>query len=334
MQNLIFSCIESRLDKHQNIYGCYKIGPFYFDQGLTVANILRRVLLSNLYSLAIISVQIEGITHKYSFLKGVQESILEILLNLKHIRFRNSRSIYQPQIAYLNVKGPKIVQSKDIQLPYFIQLVNPTQYIATLSSKGQLKMKIYICEGQRYILQDSFELIIKKYFKKILRKESRNLLVLDAIFFPIQRVNYSIQVNHLLNQEFIIFEIWTNNGLHPKQAIYKAINDIIKILIPFRYFYLKKANQNSLLSGFTKYKNIILNKNNSRILKEKILSLDLGNLDLSAQTYCLLKKRNIHILSDLIKTTRPTILYFLNFQHNFLSEIEENLSIFGLSLTD
>ena len=104
MPNLVFSCIESRIENDQNLYGCFKLGPFYLNQSLIVANALRRVLLSDLEGLSIVFVKIEGVTHEYSILKGVQESVLEILANLKQIQFKtkNQEITYKPQIAYLN----------------------------------------------------------------------------------------------------------------------------------------------------------------------------------------------------------------------------------------
>ena len=342
MQNLIFSCIESRVEDNQTIYGCYKIGPFILEQGATIATALRRVLLSNLPGLAIISVQIEGIMHEYSMLRGVQESVIDILLNLKQIQFYNSRSIYKPQIAYLNIRGPRVVQSKDIRLPYFIQIANPNQYIATVSVNGQLNMKIYICEGQRYILQNSLEFIVKNQFKKILKNTSNNMLVLDAVFFPVDKVNYTIQVNQFLKKEFIILEIWTRSGLHPKKAIYKAINEILKIFIPFRYTESMTKNQvSNLFLGSNmassklvdKKRYFLFNTKRKTILKNKILSLDLGNLEISAQNYYSLKKLNIHTISDLIEKPRQQILDFLS-NKNDLNEIESNLAQYGLYLKD
>jgi len=340
MQNLIFSCVESRVEDDQTIYGCYKIGPFSLDKCETIAATLRRVLLSNLSGLAIVSVQIEGILHEYSILKGVQESVVDILLNLKQIQFNSLRSIYKPQIAYLNAKGPKIVTSKDLKLPYFIQLAKSNQYIATLSSNGKLNMKIYICEGRRYILQNSLQHIVEKNFKKILKTSATKILVLDAVFFPISKVNYTIQTNQFLNKEFLILEIWTKNSLHPKKAIYKAINEILKIFLPFRKFYSPKKElmSTSTKKGLSKSKNLEekqklkFNEKRRKILKNKILSLDLGNLDVSAQTYCLFKKFNLHKISDLIEKPGQKFFSVLTHQPKILHEIETSLEKFGLYL--
>ena len=340
MQNLIFSCVESRVEDDQTIYGCYKIGPFALDKCETVATILRRVLLSNLSGLAIVSVQIEGILHEYSILKGVQESVVDILLNLKQIQFNSLRSIYKPQIAYLNANGPKIVTSKDLELPYFIQLAKPNQYIATLSSNGKLNMKIYICEGRRYILQNSLQYIVEKNFRKILKTSATKILVLDAVFFPISKVNLTIQTNQFLSKEFLILEIWTKNSLHPKKAIYKAINEILKTFLPFRKFYSPKkeplnisnTKRLSQLKNLEEKQKLKFSEKRKKILKNKILSLDLGNLDVSGQTYCLFKKFNLHKISDLMEKPGQKFFSVLANQPKILNEIKTSLEKFGLYL--
>ena len=336
MKNLIFSCIESRVESNGSLYGCFKIGPFDLNQGLTTANILRRVLLSNLEGLAIIFVQIEGVKHEYSIIKGIQESVLEILINLKSIQFKTNKRFYQPQIAYLNIQGPKVIYSSDLKLPTSIQCINPSQYIARLAADGKLKMKLFICQGRRYCLQDSLKLVIQKQFKKILSLKQRNYLFLDTIFKPIQKVNFTIEENNNLTNEFIIMEIWTNGGLHPKQSLYKAINEIIQIFIPFRKLksqQILKRSKPFIISKVQKQSNQkILNKINSIQFQTRLFSLDIGNLNLSFQTYYYLKKRGIHTISDLLSKSKEDFFALEYFKPEFFQDIEVNLLELGLKV--
>lgn len=158
MTQFLISCKESRIENKRSFYGSFSLGPFEGGQSLTIANALRRTLLSELKGLAIVSVQIEGVLHEYSSLSGIKESVLDILLNLKEIHFctnwtaHNKRSML-PQIGYLRVRGPGIVRASDLKLPPFIQLVDPEQYIATLAEDGFLNMKFVISEGKNYIIQ-------------------------------------------------------------------------------------------------------------------------------------------------------------------------------------
>jgi DNA-directed RNA polymerase alpha subunit len=153
MENLLLSCIESRVEKNQTFYGRFQLGPFDKGQSLTVANALRRTLLSELYGFGISHVKIEGTSHEYSTLKGIRESILEILLNLKEIVLTSDFYFQAPQIGYLYVQGPGIITAKDLKLPSFIQCVDCEQYIATLSQDGFLKLKFLISQGKNYCIQ-------------------------------------------------------------------------------------------------------------------------------------------------------------------------------------
>jgi DNA-directed RNA polymerase alpha subunit len=150
---ILVSCRESIMETKQSFYGKFYIGPLSVGQGLTVANALRRTLLSELVGLAITSVSIEGVTHEYSTLKGVRESVLDVLLNLKQIVLKSKQSLRRPQTAYIYFQGPGVIRAADLILPPSIQCVDPEQYIATVSSDGFLKMKLIIRQGKNYLVQ-------------------------------------------------------------------------------------------------------------------------------------------------------------------------------------
>ena len=343
MDKLIFSCIESRIEGNQNLYGCFKLGPFYLNQGLTIANTLRRLLLSDLEGLSVVFIKIEGVKHEYSILNGVKESVLEILTNLKQIQFKTHGIIHKPQVAHLNIQGPKIITAGDIRLPVKIECVDPYQYIATISSDGHLKMKIFICQGKRYCLQSSLRPIIHKQYQKILNIKAADYLFLDAIFLPIRQVNFTIEQNDELNKEFVIFEIWTKGSIHPKQSLFKAINEVFRILLPFRRFYslnktkrLKYLPQNHLSIREIKNLNInyqnILSKLGSVKFQKRLSTLDISNLNLSTSTYIFLKKENIHTISDLLKKSKKELSLLNGFKDELLYDIEVNFAKLGLTL--
>nr|YP_009774558.1 alpha subunit of RNA polymerase [Aphanochaete elegans]QJA13749.1 alpha subunit of RNA polymerase [Aphanochaete elegans] len=150
---ILVSCRESIIENKRSFYGRFYIGPLEIGQGITLANALRRVLLSELKGLAITSVEIEGVSHEYSNILGVRESVLDILLNLKQIVLKTKISLKRPQVAYIHCKGPGVLRASDILLPSFIQCVDPEQYITTLSYNGVLKMKLIIRQGKNYLVQ-------------------------------------------------------------------------------------------------------------------------------------------------------------------------------------
>jgi len=185
---------ESRIENNKSFYGCFYLGSFDSGQSITVANALRRSLLTDCTGLAIISVKIENVQHEYSTLPGVRDSVLDILLNLKEIVLKKIKNpfggphgyknkglssvydkvgstFFKPVIGYLKVRGPGIIRAKDLRLPPFIQCVDPNQYIATLAEDGLLNVKFVIMEGKNYYIQKlsskSNSSITGRYNKKI-----------------------------------------------------------------------------------------------------------------------------------------------------------------------
>nr|YP_009367645.1 alpha subunit of RNA polymerase [Pseudocharacium americanum]YP_009367734.1 alpha subunit of RNA polymerase [Ignatius tetrasporus]ARK14602.1 alpha subunit of RNA polymerase [Pseudocharacium americanum]ARK14691.1 alpha subunit of RNA polymerase [Ignatius tetrasporus] len=153
MEPFLLSCIDSKIENNRSFYGRFQLGPFDTGQGITLANALRRTLLSELTGLAITLIEIQGVSHEYSSILGVRESILDILQNLKQLVFKSDFQVHEPQIGYLIISGPAVVRAGDLKLPLPIQCVDPEQYIATLSYNGYLNIKFIINQGKKYIIQ-------------------------------------------------------------------------------------------------------------------------------------------------------------------------------------
>ena len=148
MQHLILSCLESRVEENGALFGRYLLGPFRTGQATTIATALRRALLSEVRGIAITGAEIRGACHQYSSIKGVRESALDILLNLKQVVLSGAVAQDLPAIGYIDVQGPKVVTSGDLALPNGISCVNSKQLIATLSSTGLLQVKFIISAGK------------------------------------------------------------------------------------------------------------------------------------------------------------------------------------------
>jgi hypothetical protein len=193
-QPFFISCKKLRIETNTCFYGCFYLGPFDPGQSLTIANALRRTLLSELKGIAITSVEIEGAFHEYSILKGIQDSVLDILLNLKEVVLKKKTvfKFIKQQIGYLRARGPGIVRAADLKLPPFIQCINPDQYIATLSEDGIFTMKFFINEGKNYHLHVSSKNLNST-------NQIANRLLIDAVFMPVLKVNYIIESNEQAN---------------------------------------------------------------------------------------------------------------------------------------
>ncbi|RYY00214.1 MAG: hypothetical protein EOO35_00350 [Cyanobacteriota bacterium] len=153
MIKTLLTCIESKVESNRSLYGRFQLGPFQLGQGLTVANGLRRSMLSELTGIAIVAVEIKEAIHEYSTLKGIQESVFDILLNLKQITIKSQLPLNSPQIGFLQESGPTVVRARDLKLPPSIQIVDPQQYIATISRDGSLKLKFLIWQGKNESIQ-------------------------------------------------------------------------------------------------------------------------------------------------------------------------------------
>jgi len=273
-----------------NIYGKFSILPLAKGHGLTVGNALRRTLLSDLSGIAITALKIGGIEHEFSIIPGVREDFLEILLNLKQIVFTGE--LLKETIVTLNVNGPKIITANDILLPDNLKIVNPTQYIAVISNNVKLTLELKISSGTGYKLANSNSICTETDFMEI-----------DAIFTPIQRINYyveNIYTKPRLLKENLIFEIWTNGSITPECAIKMASEILINL---FSIFISSAETKNNFL--------IFQNKQN--ILLEE--------LNLSVRAFNCLKSVQIHSLEDLMQYSLKDLGKIKSFGEKSLVEV-------------
>jgi len=143
-------CIESKFLTPTNFYSKYRIESFPPGQSVTVANMLRRSVLSEVPGTAISLVNIPDAKHEYDTIDGIRECVLDILLNLKQVVLKSEFDIFLPQMGFINFKGPGVVRAGDLYFPMFISCVDPDQYIATLTGQGQLKLKFLIQSSKTY----------------------------------------------------------------------------------------------------------------------------------------------------------------------------------------
>lgn len=196
----------------------FEISPLFPGYGVTVGNSLRRILYSSLEGAAIYAVKIEGATHEFSTLPGVKEDLIQVILNLKQIRLK----IHEGDQAKLklNVKGPKEVTAADIKTPASVEVINPKQPIATLGKTGKLSMELRVSRGLGYVPVEARE--EEKY--------PSGTIAIDAIYSPVQKVNYSIEpvrVGKMTNYDKLTIDITTDGAILPEEAFKKAASILI-----------------------------------------------------------------------------------------------------------
>nr|QIA47054.1 RNA polymerase subunit alpha [Colemanosphaera charkowiensis] len=220
--DFFIACKESRIETNTSFYGCFYLGPFDDSLSQTLANDLRRTLLSELTGLAITSVEIEGVLHKFSNLPGMKESVLDLICNLQsivlkkqeigntNITYRTTKKTYA---GFLNVRGPRVIKARDLKLPSGLQCVDPNQYIATLAEDGFLNMKFNINEGKNFIKQKPHNLdvnVLKKRNILLQNFRSQRLRVKENESFKLQ---FSKPLNELLESKNNLAE--SNHGSNP-----------------------------------------------------------------------------------------------------------------------
>lgn len=229
-------CIENYIDAEQNHYGCFLIEPLEIGQGITLGNALRRTLLSDISGLAVTGVRINNLKHEFSIIEGLREDILEVILNLKELIFKNSffhKKRKRKYKAFLNVKGPVVITGGMLKLPKnSLTLLNLNQYICTIVDESEFYMELDIEEGRGYRLAN--ELLKYKTQKKMSPFVPSTLLI-DALFMPIKRVNYKIKLIYDTQgniKESLNLEITTNGSITPKRSLQEALKILLKLFYP------------------------------------------------------------------------------------------------------
>jgi DNA-directed RNA polymerase subunit alpha len=302
MTNISLKCLKSEKIQSGNYHGQFLINSLKPGQGITIGNQLRRVLLGDLGGIAISAVRIAGVSHEFSTIPGVREDILEILLNLKGIVLKSK--IKDVQFGRLKIQGPTVVTADLIQLPANLEIINPNNYIATISTSNILEIEFKFEYGTGY-----------KLASQTFSDENENYLQLDAIFMPVQKVDFKIEnvydtTNTITERLFI--DIWTNGSILPNEALENAaqiIIDLFTLLIKN-----KDSNENNQL--VTKTQSLII---------EPYTNIAIEELQLSVRAYNCLKKAQINTVGDLLQYSPEKLQELKNFGRKSADEVFSTL---------
>jgi DNA-directed RNA polymerase subunit alpha len=284
--------------------------PFERGYGHTLGNALRRILLSSMPGAAVVEVDIEGVLHEYTSIEGVQEDVVEILLNLKALAI-TMHSRERAELT-LHKKGPGAVTAADIQLDHDIEVVNPELVIANLTSSGELKMILTVEAGRGY--RPASQVInLEGHIGQI------GKLQLDASFSPVRKVTYNVEsarVEQRTNLDKLIIEIETNGTIDPDEAIRRAgsiLKDQLDVFVDLQ-------GQDDAAAAAAE----------SPV--EPILLRPVDELELTVRSANCLKAENINYIGDLIRRTEVELLSTPNLGKKSLTEIKEVLASHGLAL--
>jgi len=286
------------------------IEPFERGFGHTLGNALRRVLLSSMPGSAITEVEIDGVLHEYTSIEGVQEDVVDILLNLKSVALRmHTRDSAELR---LHKKGPGPVTAGDIQTDHDIDVVNPELVIANLTKAGELNMTLRVERGRGYRPAAQ-----RAAFEEQTRPIGR--LQLDASFSPVRRVTYSVdaaRVEQRTDLDKLIIDIETNGTIDAEEAIRRAgsiLKDQLSVFVD--------------LQGEEEAATKV-----SEMQFDPILLRPVDELELTVRSANCLKAENIHYIGDLVQRTEVELLRTPNLGKKSLTEIKEVLQSHGLML--
>nr|YP_010628697.1 RNA polymerase alpha subunit [Begonia dregei]WBN95643.1 RNA polymerase alpha subunit [Begonia dregei] len=316
-RTLKWKCLESRADSKRLYYGRFILSPLMKGQADTIGIAMRKALLGEIEGTCITRAKSEKIPHEYSTLIGIQESVHEILMNLKEIVLRSN--LYGSGGAYIYVKGPRYVTAQDIILPPSVEIIDNTQYIAKLTEPIHFCIELQIERNRGYRIQTPNNFQDGSYS-------------IDAVFMPVRNANHSIHsyVNGSEKQEILFLEIWTNGSLTPKEALHEASRNLIDLFIPFLHaeeenFHLTNNQHKITLPIFTFHDRLAKLRKNKKEIAFKSIFIDQS--ELPPRIYNCLKRSNIHTLLDLLNNNPDELMKIKNFRIEDINHILNILEI-------
>ena len=285
--------------------------PFERGYGHTLGNALRRVLLSSMVGYAPTEVAIAGVVHEYSTLEGVQEDVVDILLNMKGVVLK----LHNRDEAQLTLKksGAGVVKASDIEVSHDVEIINPDHIIANLSANGKLDMQIKVEKGRGYV-PGNMRIVGDEETKSI------GKIVLDASYSPIKRVSYSVEsarVEQRTDLDRLVIDIETNGVIEPEDAVRQAARILVEQLSVFASL----EGSGELATAAAKTPQV-----------DPILLRPVDDLELTVRSANCLKAENIYYIGDLIQRTENELLKTPNLGRKSLNEIKEVLASRGLTL--
>ncbi|MBU1292264.1 DNA-directed RNA polymerase subunit alpha [Patescibacteria group bacterium] len=300
----------------------FEISACYPGYGITLGNAFRRVLLSSLSGAAITGVKIKGIQHEFSTIPNVMEDVVQIILNLKQIRFKlHSQKAFK---ITLKVKGERKVQAKDIKTSSELEVVNKDAHIATLTSKkAELDMEIEVEPGMGYSPTEE-----RKKGKIEIGK-----IAIDAIFSPVRKVTYSIEnmrVGERTDYDRIRFNIETDGTVSPRNAFLKAARILVDHYIIFTQLGDKKKTKKAIVKTKKVIKKIKTIKTKS--VKDDAVKIKIEDLKVSARTISALEAAGIKTIAGLVRKNVADLEKLEGLGDKSVLEIKRSLGKLGLTL--
>ena len=304
------------LQKATDFEAQFEFRPLEPGFGVTIGNALRRVLLSSLEGYAIIGVRIEGVDHEFATIKGISEDVVEIILNLKQVRFKKKldNDLTQEKVN-LSIKNKSEFTAGIIgDATQSFEIMNPDLLICTLDPSAKLDIEITIAKGRGYVPAEDNKI----------KDAPFGYIPTDSIFTPIKNVKYAIEntrVEQRTDYEKLIMDVSTDGTIHPEEAVKQASRILIQHLMII-------TDENITFDSKEDKKEDVVDEQMLQL--RKVLKTPLEDLDLSVRAFNCLKAAKINSLSELVQYEQEDLMKFRNFGQKSLAEIEQVLAERGL----
>jgi DNA-directed RNA polymerase subunit alpha len=303
------------MHKATDFNGVFEFSPLEKGYGVTIGNAMRRILLSSLEGHAITSVKIQGADHEFSTIKGVVEDVVEIVLNLKQVRFKANESAEDNEKIFISLKGKDQFLAGDIgRYTNAFNILNPELVLCHMEPTTNLELEITVGKGRGYVPAEENKS----------KDAPIGMVAIDSIFTPIRNVKYQVEdfrVEQRTDYEKLILEVSTDGSIHPEEALKEAAKILIQHFVLF-------SDENIMPE--TKASKAVEEVDESFLQMRKVLKTPLADLDLSARAYNCLKAAEIKTLGELVNYHIDDLLKFRNFGKKSLSELEEFVRDKGL----
>ena len=295
-------------------YGKFVVEPLERGYGTTLGNSLRRIMLSSLPGAAVSQVKIDGVLHEFSSIPGVKEDVTEIIMNIKSLAIKNNSDSEEAKVAYIDFEGEGVVTAADIQCDPDIEILNPEVVIAHLNggADSKLYMELTITKGRGYVSSD----------KNKNEELPIGVIAVDSIYTPVERVNLKVEntrVGQITDYDKLTLDVYTNGTLAPDEAVSLAA----KVLSEHLSLFID-------LSENAKSAEIMVETESDE--KEKVLEMNIDELELSVRSYDCLKRAGINTVEELCNRTSDDMMKVRNLGRKSLEEVLAKLKELGLEL--
>jgi DNA-directed RNA polymerase subunit alpha len=304
------------MQKATDFHGSFEFNPLERGYGVTIGNAMRRILLSSLEGYAITNIKIQGVDHEFSTLTGVVEDVVEMILNLKQVRFKANAGAEDNEKIFISIKNKEQFQAGEIgKFTNSFVVLNPELVICNIDKAIQFDIELTIGKGRGYRPAEENK-----------QKDSAiGVIAIDSIFTPIKNVKYAVEdfrVEQSTDFENLIMEVATDGSIHPEEALKEAAKILIQHFVLF-------SDENIMPES--KAAKQVQEVDETFLQMRKILKTPLADLDLSVRAYNCLKAAEIRTLGELVSYHIDDLLKFRNFGKKSLSELEEFVIEKGLS---